>query len=280
MDHPPPNETQEYLVRHQEQVLGPFGTDFVEAMIMSGVYPATVNVQKVGTTVWIPFSNVDSASSHGLPHPKIEDQGALFPVPPITPGVRKRPKNTKPESVVAWVVGTFGVLAVLWIIGLVTSSGSKAKTKTPSVVGTSYPAPSTSSYRTASTSKTPNLAPRIASTPPAIPEEAGQIYRDASGRTYRVSNSDYYRLLSMKTALSSKQTSMNFEETRLKALSTELDQDRTYLNRTNQYSVDAFNRKVGQVNSLNDRVQALVNDFNRDVDAFNAELARVGTLIR
>ena len=132
MDHPPPNETQEYLVRHQEQVLGPFGTDFVEAMIMSGVYPATVNVQKVGTTVWLPFSN---------------------------------------------------------------------------------------------------------------------------------------------------------EETRLKALSTERDQDRTYLNRTylnrtSQYSVDAFNRKVGQVNSLNDRVQALVNDFNRDVDAFNAELARVGTLIR
>ena len=105
------------------------------------------------------------------------------------------------------------------------------------------------------------------------------VYRDASGRTYRVSHSDYYRLSEMKTALSLKQIGMNAEEARLKSLATEVDRDRTTLNSYSQSAVDSFNRKVNQVNAMNSRVQSLVNDYNQDVDAFNRELERVGTHI-
>ena len=83
----------------------------------------------------------------------------------------------------------------------------------------------------------------------------------------------------MQTSLSFKQSSLNLEKKRLSDLAAEVDRDRITLDRYNQYSVDAFNRKVNQVNSMNDQVQSSVNDFNRDVDAFNSELERVGTLI-
>ena len=83
----------------------------------------------------------------------------------------------------------------------------------------------------------------------------------------------------MQTSLSFKQSSMQLEEERLSALAAEVDRARITLDRYNQYSVDAFNRKVNQVNSMNDRVQSLVKDYNRDVDAFNTELERVGTPI-
>ena len=83
----------------------------------------------------------------------------------------------------------------------------------------------------------------------------------------------------MQTSLSFKQSSMQLEEERLSALAAEVDRARITLDRYNQYSVDAFNRRVNQVNAMNDRVQSLVKDYNRDVDAFNTELERVGTPI-
>ncbi len=274
------HQTQEYLVRHQEKVLGPFGTDFIEAMVMSGVYPASVSVQKVGTTIWMPFSNV--ISGHNTPI--IMGQNASLAVMPTTitsnPTSKRKPSPSKKiENVVAWLVGSFGVLVVLWIIGTVASSGSRTKARASSVVETSNAAAPTTRTEASETSKNQYSSPSRASRPPAITEDTGQIYRDAYGRTYRVSNSDYSRLLSMKSALTTKQTSLNAEKTRLKALSAELDQDRLYLDQTSQYAVDAFNRKVGQVNNLNDRMQFSVNDFNKDVDAFNTELERVGTPI-
>ncbi|MDB4055670.1 hypothetical protein N9496_06750 [Akkermansiaceae bacterium] len=106
------------------------------------------------------------------------------------------------------------------------------------------------------------------------------LYRDEYGRTYRVSDHDYRRLSIMKSSLSAKSTSVGFEKSRLSSMANEVDRARIGLDRTSQYAVDSFNRKVGQVNTMNRRVQNLVDGYNQDVNAFNRELESVGTLIR
>jgi len=51
-------QTPQFLVTHQGDTLGPFETDFIEAMILARVYPASVLVQQIGTTGWVPFSSI------------------------------------------------------------------------------------------------------------------------------------------------------------------------------------------------------------------------------
>ena len=46
-----------------------------------------------------------------------------------------------------------------------------------------------------------------------------------------------------------------------------------------KYAVDSFNQNVNRFNAMNDTLKATVAGYNRDVDAYNAELSRVGTLI-
>jgi hypothetical protein len=73
---------------------------------------------------------------------------------------------------------------------------------------------------------------------------------------------------------------LSSEKSRLNTLAIDVDLSRTRLDRTSQYEIDEFNQKVRDVNAMSRRVQSLVNDYNRDVNSFNRELERVGTLIR
>ena len=52
-----------YLVHHVGQVQGPFELDFVEAMVISGVYAPSVMIQKAGTTSQVAFSQVMRSKS-------------------------------------------------------------------------------------------------------------------------------------------------------------------------------------------------------------------------
>lgn len=272
-------QSEQYLVHHQGQIQGPFDVDFIEVMIMSGVYPASVIVEKSGTSVRVPFSHVRARLKSPLvgtsplsPAKEPTPTGSLASQPPKKP----RSKRTKPETIVAQVVGVFAVLVVIWIIATVTSSKKPQKS---SFSSTSSPASSSQSYSQSARTSTsaPRSGPIYQSSGATSPPADTMVYRDASGRTYRVSNLDYYRLSSMKSALSLKQSRLNAEEDRLNSLGQELERAKATLDRYSQYSVDAYNRKVNQVNSLNSLVQSLVDDYNRDVDAFNRELERVGT---
>lgn len=269
---PPFPPTPKYSITHQGNTQGPFERDFIEAMVLAKVYPPQVMVQKVGSTEWVPFNSLGGS----VPNPPIQPQ-AQFPGPASPPSSEIRKSKKHSEAAIALVVGVFVVLVVIWIV--VADHSSK---KPPTSKATSSPAPTrTRSSQPVLTSPSPARlspaysAPSTSATPPAD----STVYRDASGRTFRVSNSDYLRLSAMQTSLSLKQSRLQLEEERLSALAAEVDRERITLDRYNQYSVDAFNRKVNQVNSMNDRVQSLVNDYNRDVDAFNAELERVGTPI-
>jgi hypothetical protein len=130
-----------------------------------------------------------------------------------------------------------------------------------------------------SSSYTPIQQPRL-SKPSPSPEESTQIYRDSSGRVYRVSNSDYTRLLRMKLVLDAKNQTIDREQKELSSLSTEIDRSRRYLDRRSQYSVNSFNQKVNSLNAKNNALQGTVDAYNIEVNIFNKELERVGTLIR
>ncbi len=330
----------EYLVHHGGQVQGPFDLNFVEAMVMAGVYPADVRVQVVGESKIAPLNQrrgeallPPAPQQHEIEIeviPGLFGEEVLFPPaqkqaepPRLTSRQERRgrplpvqnhsepppspPKPLSTEAKFAWGVGIAGTLVLLLIFAVVSSSSSSRSdisypsTTAPdglnhaqhraldaaraasdavraAIAESVYsPTPPPPSYTPSASTYSPSFG---SSSSIAPPKEDSQIYRDASGRTYRVPNSAYYRLLTMKSALDAKQRLLDAEEAQLKSLADELDRERLYLNRSSQYSVDAFNRKVNRVNSLNDRLQSSVNDYNRDVNAFNAELERVGTLIR
>ena len=44
------SKANQYLVHHQGEIQGPFEVDFIEAMIMSGVYPSSVIVENAVTS--------------------------------------------------------------------------------------------------------------------------------------------------------------------------------------------------------------------------------------
>jgi hypothetical protein len=271
---PPSRPTPKYSVTHQGATQGPFELDFIEAMIMAQVYPRHVLVQKVGSTEWVPFNSLAGC----VPNPQIP--GRVPSPSPTKPSSSEKTKPKKPsETAVALAVGVFVVLVGIWIV---VADNSSKKPQRSDFASTPGPTPTRNSYsQPVLTSPSPARPSPAYSAPraSASPSTDSTVYRDASGRTYRVSNSDYRRLSAMQTSLSFKQSSMQLEEERLTALAAEVDRDRITLDRYNQYSVDAFNRKVNQVNAMNDRVQSLVKDYNRDVDAFNTELERVGTPI-
>lgn len=208
---PPPlpssQQKPKYMVSHQGDALGPFETEFIEAMVMAQVYPASVLVQKHGTSDWVPFNSLGGGiaanSTVQRPNTQISDPPTPFGTP------KGKPKKTKPDTVVAQIVGVFAVLVVIWIIATVTSSKKAPKSRfssTPSPVSSSDTYSRSVLTPTSSSRPSSTYSSSSASTPPA----GAMVYRDTSGRTYRVSNSDYHRLLVLQSALSLKKTNVNF----------------------------------------------------------------------
>lgn len=272
-------QSDHYFVHHHGQVQGPFGLDFIEAMIIAGVYPESVIVKKCGTSVQIEFSDLRSLSNYHsaeLTPSRNENRTTQSSSRANQPHKKQRSKKTNFQAVFVQVMGVLAIPFGIWII--VTAASPKKQPKS-SVPTTSDSASSSHSYTqpTRTSTSAPRSNPVYPSSGATSHPADTMVYRDASGRTYRVSNSDYYRLSSMKSALLLKQTRMNVEESRLKLLAQEVDRERVTLDRYSQYAVDAFNRKIGQINFLNTQVQSLLDDYNGDVDSFNRELERVGT---
>jgi len=176
---------------------------------------------------------------------------------------------------------TFGkgsILAGIWIYSQISWSRPAPKTNDKL---SQYQAPTTSQSSSSRPTITPTQSSYKPQTYPTAPQpsEVTQIYRDASGHTYSVPNSAYYRLVSLQSALIVKKTSLDQEEFRHESLSRKIESERLYLDQTSQSAVDTFNHKINQMNALNSKVQSMVDDYNQDVDSFNAELERVGTPI-
>lgn len=264
----PHHNPDQFLVHHQGRIEGPFDVDFIEAMIMAGVYPDSVILEQTATSLKAPLAQFRPDRKNPKP-PK----GSPTNSNPRKTGSGR--KKTTPAIVMAQVLA--GVAILVAIFGTVIVATSK-KPQNPDY----YSSPVTPSTRTTTTPSTwpatKTTQPTYSTPSPRIPSPLAEtmVYRDASGRTYRVSTSDYNRLSILRAALSEKENLLNMEQKSLDSMHTELQRAQTTLDRYSQTSIDAYNRMVNQVNSFSASVQSLIDDYNRDVDYFNAELERVG----
>ena len=106
------------------------------------------------------------------------------------------------------------------------------------------------------------------------------MYRDTNGRTYSVPHAAYLRLSKERAAIDQEEAAIAAILANQKAYSDNIELERTYLDRTNQFEIDAFNEKIDNLNAAHAQSKQRIDTFNRSIDAFNAELERVGTPAR
>lgn len=321
-------ETTRYTVHRDGLTEGPFDKSFIEAMVMSGVYPSSILVSRDGETNTFKWDQ-ESGCPQTLPKRTERRQmrgGTAVPHSLFSPSercdntgmppggvdtVKSAQNSARPiggETVFAWLVGIFAVFTLFWVFAQISDSRSSTKSspgyasrepvrpqslptstppQRPRISETVYsPPPPPSHLATTippprSYTQPTSVPPPTYSSPPAPRVDLDtQLYRDAYGRTYRVPNSAYGRLLLMKSTLEEQKRRLDQREEEVDTLRRRIDQARLYLDRTSQYAIDSFNRDVSRLNAMIEALQPAVDGFNRDVDSFNAELARVGTLIR
>ena len=296
-----------YLVRNNGEIQGPFAAEFIEAMILSGVYPDSVDVQKEGAGSWIPFtSNVDQSRATTT-QPARSNSAPPPPLPSPAPAASDFPApgrgRTKPKRTISgadqFCIAVL-TIAVLFLVGFFWAVSSKkgsepnkhqqytSPSQSESNPDSDYaPARRTPTVPTLETTydytpiPAPAPAPKITYDPPVITKpivDASTLFKDAAGNTYSVPNHEYNRLLMMKSALTPKQVRIQTLQAQQEALGASIERSRRSLDSTSQYDVDDFNRMVNHYNALNEEIKPLINEFNREVDRFNSELERVGTL--
>ncbi len=244
---------------------------------MSGVFPSAFNVRQPESAEWLPLAQITASAHHQAPPP----------LPQSAPSGAGAPKRSikKEDSVkqFAWIAGIVGGAFLLWLFS--TAASSTRHSGSPiSSERSSSPTPSRRDSSPLTTTSLPQYQiPQTSYSPlptKTAPIDDSVLYRDSTGRTYRVPHADYNRLVAMKSALTPKKTLMDLSEVEYDSMKRQVESARITLDRTSEYEVNAFNSKIGRLNALNDSLQARVRDFNRDVGAFNTELERVGTPIR
>jgi hypothetical protein len=239
-------ESGRYFVSHNGEEKGPFNLDLIEALVMSGHYPRSIMLREEASHDWqAPFERV----------------AAEPPAPPRAPA-----PSRKGSSAWIWVVS---LVIVAVIVFAVAESNKKSARQRPGSTSTN------TSYKTPTTTTVPAKVDRPRSAP-----STDTLVKDDQGRTYRVSNSEYRRLSLLRSDLRQEEAALMALQERVKALGGELSRAQANLNRRSQAAVDAFNQQVDRYNALNEEANQKLNRFNRGVDGFNAELARVGTPIR
>ena len=230
--------------------------------MICGVYPATVIVEEMGSSVRVSFADVLKMRENSAGVQGRGQSHAPIPGPPILK-----------------IAGSLVIVVMVWTGIIVAATSSPKSVRSDSTSNSNSSSSATSNTRVAAAST--STLQRNVSQPPSratVAQPDTMIYQSSSGQTYRVSSSDYYRLSSLKSALASKHSSVRAEEASLKLLAREVDLAKLSVNVYNQTSIDSYNLKVNQVNDMNARIQSLFDDYNRDIDSFNRELERVGTL--
>lgn len=143
-----------------------------------------------------------------------------------------------------------------------------------------YTPPVTSTPPSYTSSYSPGTSSSTRLRPSTTQDSSSTLYRDAQGNTYRVPNSAYYGLLLQKGEIERESIELDQLESQIDRLANQLDLEKITLDRTSRYALSRYNAKVDQLNQLNSEAKLKVLSHNRKVNAFNTELARVGTLVR
>lgn len=250
MNDVPPTSSR-YLVSQNGDITGPFDLDMIEAFILSGHYPKSVQICAEGSNQWRSHSPTVE-----VPHVARPDAATPAPVTPKPSG-----------GIATWKI-VLGALVGLWILAAIFGAG---RTTTPA---------KSISYTPVATRRSAIYSPPPYSPLAAVSSPANVLYAGADGHTYSVPHGDYVRLSRQKEALDQEDAVVSEAQARLKVEQTSLERQSAYLDRTNQYEVDDFNRKIDTLNTKKSRAGRQIATFNDHVNSFNAELARVGTLVR
>lgn len=259
-----------YVVSHNGEVKGPFDLDMIEAFILSGHYPKDVRICPEGTDDW---------KSHA-PATATPTSAPLHTAP--------RSTNKPPRTLPKWPFWVGGLI-VLWIIGTSsrgtrdTASASRSSAYLPTATPYRAYAPAASSSAPRPSYSTPvassGFDPFKAGAEPldsaALPSDV--LYKGANGRTYRVPHSAYLRLSRQRAAIDAEEAAITAIQAKQRGLSDRLETERSFLDRTDEFEVDAFNDQINDLNTARIQLKRRIDAFNTSVDAFNAELERVGT---
>jgi|GEM_PF-3212770 len=112
------------------------------------------------------------------------------------------------------------------------------------------------------------------------PQPEYRTYTSADGTTYSVSNADYYRLSAIREKISKEEAAIQTAQNALLSLGDRIDSRRALLNSYSQKSVNDFNALVSQYERQRVQLNTKIDNFNRDVNSFNADLERVGRRLR
>jgi hypothetical protein len=254
-----PKSAARYFVSHNGEVKGPFDLDMIEAFILSGHYPQNVQICSEGSNQW---------KSHCV---------AVEALPPVVPRQPSQSVGSKPTGrILKWMLVAGGTLGVLILMGIFGPSSP------PSSSSSSY-APKATPYRNALTTPRPNtysIPWTNYPTPESVATPADVMYRGTNGRTYSVPHVAYLRLSKERAAIDEEDRAITAIQANQEAQSASIESERTYLDRTNQYEIDAFNAKIHRLNAEHAQLKQRIDIFNRSIDAFNSELERVGTPAR
>lgn len=100
------------------------------------------------------------------------------------------------------------------------------------------------------------------------------------GRVYRVSRTDYRRLDVLRERLINRRGLLSFEADQAALRSREIENRRSAIDTTSGEEVDRFNHDVRDWNERQANINMKIAELQADIDSFNAELARVGRLVR
>lgn len=198
------------------------------------------------------------------------------PVPQQSSIPPQQPGSSSTNSKWVWGINAVIIIGALWLMGQSTKNAS-----TP-----------TSAYSPPVQSTTPSYSAPPQSQVPSPGETStnSSVMSDGKGATYSVpsyrlaelnaseqaARSAQQRARELDAQVDSQKILLDDEERRveqykeqLDALGNEIEQQRSLVDSTNQYELDAFNSKVNEYNTERVQVQRRIHKFNIDVDAYN-----------
>ena len=275
-----PSDQPLYFAAIDGQERGPYQLDFIEALVLSGVFSSDVQVRKQDSPNWVKLSSIIAPKT--VPPPPAPKSS----VPPTLPSQRPKavspPMSSQLKGCGSQLLSIGCVFLAIVCSAAVKSCNSPSQTYSPT-----YSSPPAATYTPPPTSKpapvfSPAPVPQSSVSPdqstvtPATAPETTYSVQDSSGRSYRVSHSDYEILGQKEAALTSLLGVINRMKTNREYESREIERERATVDNTDQAALDLFNAKVDKYNQEGTLLDQQIDAYNAGVNDHNDYLLQVG----
>ena len=282
-----PNSPLVYFVLHEGVEQGPFTLEMIGSMIAAGIYFAPLQVRESRSDSY-QILEISPGSATG---PQAQQVPAR---------VQRKADETSPARMILGGLAG-GIVLVIALVAMF--SGSKSKVSRPPMPYDEQPAreatdrgmtvgdglaerlpgdpderiPSKllSKAELEAIEREGNRILRRTQPEPDIAPELQPFFRDSSGQFHYVSVADCARRTPIKEKLDLDGDAIDQEDKQMLAAFDSIETERIALDNSDQRAIDAFNRKVADLNQKNLALRSKIDAFNQRGDAFNAELKRV-----